>query len=341
MAKEQKPLSNEEASAFFQQMSMILQSGISPYEGIVIMYEDSTTKQAQDLLMPIKTSLEEGNSLYISLKESHIFSDYALEMVHIGEYTGNLEVVTKELSQFYEEEESTAREIRSAVSYPIVMIGIMICVVCILVIKVLPVFNQVYLQLGSEMTGLSRSLLHLGEGLSNYGLILGGIIVLAMITYGVLLHHGKIQPPWPKSLQEDVALARFASGLSLVISSGLDTDQSLQMLLPLISCPSIHQRIATCQDMTQRGVEFTEALQNAKIFSGLYTRMISIGFKTGCSDTVMKKIAGEYHRQVRSRTAHLVSLIEPTLVAILSLLVGIILLSVMLPLLGILTGMSL
>lgn len=341
MAKERKPLSNEEASAFFQQIAMILHSGISPYEGIVIMYEDAGTEPARDLLLPIRESLEQGNSLYTALKESRIFSDYALEMIHIGEYTGNLDTVTDELSRYYEEEDATAKEIRSAVSYPLVMIGIMVCVVSLLVIKVLPVFNQVYLQLGSEMTGISRSLLHLGEGLSSYGLLLGGIVVLAIVIYAMLLRRGKVQPPCPKSLREDIALARFANGLSLVLGSGLDTDQSLQMLLPLISCPSVHQRIAACQDMTRRGTEFTEALQSANVFSGLYARMISLGFKTGCSDTVMEKIARLYRQQVRSKTAHMVSLIEPTLVAVLSLLVGIILLSVMLPLLGILTGMSL
>ena len=143
-----------------------------------------------------------------------------------------------------------------------------------------------------------------------------------------------------KGLLEKIAAARFASGRSLALSSGLDTDQSLEMVSRLTDHPVMQEKIKTARDLIAEGTGFSEALSQANIFSGLYARMINIGFRTGAMDDVMRQIADQYDEEVNERITGIVSKLEPTLVAVLSVVVGMILLSVMLPLMGIMSSIG-
>lgn len=113
------------------------------------------------------------------------------------------------------------------------------------------------------------------------------------------------------------------------------------MLDELTEYEPMKEKIKACREMAENGTELTEALQNTGIFTGLYARLVSMGYRTGNTDKVMAQVARKYQERVNERTRRLIGLLEPTLVAVLSILVGIILLSVMLPLLGVLTGMNL
>ena len=125
-----------------------------------------------------------------------------------------------------------------------------------------------------------------------------------------------------------------------MLASGLDTDQSLDMVHKLIDNEFIQEKITACKGYINEGVGFAESMVKADIFTGIYARMISVGFKTGSVDTVMKKLAERYEEEVDSHIAGIISILEPTLVAVLSIIVGMILLSVMLPLMGIMSSIG-
>ncbi len=137
-----------------------------------------------------------------------------------------------------------------------------------------------------------------------------------------------------------MAVSKFAAGMSLTLGSGLNAIESLQMAEQLISHPVIKQRIQTCQNSMNDGIDFSEALSESGIFSGIYSKMASIGYKTGALDILMEKISIQYEDEINQRMNRLISILEPTLVAVLSVIVGLILLSVMLPLLGIMTNIG-
>lgn len=335
------PLSNLELFTFFQQMSMILQSGISPYEGILIMEEDAVVSSAKELFHQIGEELSLGSDVYTALSSSKVFPSYALRMVQIGEYTGTLDRVCTSLASYYHREDSIAREIRSAMTYPLIMIGIVLVIVGILITKVLPVFDRVYQQLGSEMTGSARALLHLGNSIRHYGLPAAGSMVILLIVYGILIFRKKLRIPFSRKFYEDLAVTRFAGGLSLILGSGLDYSDGLQMLLELSDYEPMTEKIRTCIQLTENGTDFTDALKESQIFEGLYSRMVSVGIRTGQSDEAIAQVAEKYQEQISLRTEHMIGVLEPTVVSVLAVLVGMILLSVMFPLLGVLTGMSL
>ena len=138
-----------------------------------------------------------------------------------------------------------------------------------------------------------------------------------------------------------MAVSKFSAGMALTLGSGLDVEQSLEMTLRLVEHPEISKRIESCLDMMKtEQLNFAQALSKTGIFTGIYARMISIGYKTGALDSLMEKIAATYEEEIDQRLARLISVLEPTLVVILSVIVGLILLSVMLPLLGIMSGIG-
>ena len=347
--KSQRLLSNAEIASFCSQTAMILNAGITPYEGMSILLQDTKDEKGKALVNTIIESLGQGETFYKALGETDVFPDYVLHMVELGEQSGNLDNVMQSLAAYYEHEDMIADSIRSAVRYPLIMIGMMLLVIYVLLTKVLPIFNQVFEQLGSEMSGVSASLLSLGNTLNRYGIVILAIIVVVFIVYflGFKTRKGKAfttnflnEFALTKGFYEKVAAGRFASGLAMTIASGLDTYSSLDLVSVIVEHKKTKEKIAVCKKCIEEGFNLSEALEKADIFSSLYSRMVAVGFRTGSIDHVMGKIAEDYEKDTEKKLSEIIATLEPTLVIILSVIVGLILLSVILPLMGIMTSIG-
>ena len=337
-----KTLTSNELSAFCSQIAMILKSGISLSEGLDIMYNDINDSEGRAILKLLRDEVEMGATLHIALDKAGNFPDYLVNMVEIGEASGRLDNVMESLTQYYEREEAISRTIRNAVSYPMVMIAMMLVVITILVVRVMPVFNEVYQGLGAQMTGFSLAVMNLGQALARHSLLVVGVVAILVVLF--IAFRRKIIS-WIKgsifrNLYAKIASGKFASAMSIMLASGLDTDKSLEMVHKLVDTPSIQEKIAQCQRKIAEGENFADALVQVEMFSGVYARMVSVAFKTGQVDTVMEKLAARYEEETNTRLNNMISIIEPTLVAILSVIVGAVLLSVMLPLMGIMAAIG-
>jgi len=342
-------LSPNEISAFCAQITMILHSGISIGEGIGIMVEDMKNPQGKEILQVVHKHVDAGYPLFKALAACEKFPKYVVDMTEVGEATGKLENVMGSLVAYYEREESIAKSIRSAVTYPLIMIVMMLLVITVLVVKVMPIFNAVFLGLGAQMSGFSQSVLLLGELVGEYSFAIIGVIAAVILIFVFMratsggrtaLENAKASFFLTRGLSANIASGRFASAMALMLASGLDTDQSLEMVYRLVDNPPVRKKIARCQELLAEGVPFSDALVKAGIFSGVYARMVTVAFKTGSLDSVMAKLAARYEDEVDTKISSIISIVEPTLVAILSIIVGMILLSVMLPLMGIMSSIG-
>lgn len=344
-----KSLSNEELMSFCSQLAMILHAGISSIEGISIMREDLPDGEGKKILDTLYDQMEQTGNLSESMKSTGVFPEYVCSMTEIGEQTGRLDEVMDGLALHYERERDLMDTIKSALFYPAVMLGMLTVVILILVVRVMPVFHQVLQQLGGGLTGVSAGILQLGILLSRYSMVFVVLLILLVADIIWLAVTEKGRSAFRKWMEnsvfmgktaEKIACSRVAEGLSLCIFSGLDLDQSLEMTEKLITQESMKQRIDQCCSLMMEGEGFDQALMKSGIFSGLYSKMISVGIRTGSVDQVMSKIAGEYGEEVVQSLQRKVSVIEPTLVAVLSVLVGLILISVMLPLMNIMSNLG-
>ena len=334
-----KPLSNPELSSFSSQLSLILRSGISALEGISIMLEDASSEEEKAILNALSENLQETGSLNEALEQTQLFPAYMIRMTRIGEETGTLDDVMAALGDHYAREDTIARTIRSAVTYPMIIISMMIVVILVLIIKVMPIFNQVFIQLGSEMSGFSRVLMDLGNTINRYSVVF--IAVLAVIVIGFFAYNHTAKGaaflrglgshiPAIRRMHHDIASCRFASGMA--------PEECLSLVRELNDDEAFQKELTKCEQLLENGTDFTAALHQTGIFTGVYARMASIGFKTGSLDQVMSDIAELYQEDLDNRMSNTLSILEPTLVIALSLVVGFILLSVMLPLVGIMSS---
>ena len=335
-------LNNRELFQFCEQFSIILRSGMSAIEGLAILNDDSQTERGKEILTFLYKDMEESGSLAHAMEQSGAFPASAAAYVRTGEETGCLDEVMKGLSAFY------AKEIQSAVAYPLVMLGMMTAVIVILLVKVLPVFRQVFRQLGLEISGISGALLGIGETLSRYSTAFL-VLLAAMIGFILfLVLHPKGQElirkivcrfPGMKEIPVNLDYSRLCQCISLGIRSGLSPELCVELAGAVVTQTEIREKLASIQKQLAEGYGFTEAITESGLFKAMELRLISLGFQAGASDEVMEKLAEQYEEKSTDSVSQIVSILEPTIVIVLSILVGLVLLSVMMPLLGLLSEM--
>lgn len=341
MSYKHKTLSESEISAFCQQIGMVIKAGLPTYYGISILRDEASDEFTRNFLDEIYEPMETGVTLGEALANTHAFPTYMVDMIRLGEATGRLEEVLDSLSTYYQREADIKAGIRHAVTYPLIMTIMMLVVIVVIITQVVPVFSQIYEQLGSGLTGSALMLMQLSNFLNQYMLsFILAIVVLAIATFlffrtplGKVLFQGR-------GLSMSIAASRFANCMYLALSSGLDTDRSLEMAEKLIDNPYMLEKINQCKKHIRNGEPFIKSLLLSGIFSKMYASLMTIGFKTGSMDDIMQQISISYEDETDEKLRHFISILEPTLIVILSFFIGLILISFLLPLLGIMSSIG-
>lgn len=337
----------EEVSAFCDQIGLMLASGMMLHDGVEALSENYRDTRDYDTFKAMAQSVEEDGSLYRALKESGRFPAYMVEMTGIGERTGKLEQVINGMSDFYLRESRIKSAVSGAVTYPIVL-GIMLAgVVAVLITRVLPVFDQVLSGMGMDMTASGNSLLAFGMGMGRAVLIVVGALVIAALVLLALMRTRwkpavlrlirRVFPPINR-LNRHMAAARFASVMAMMMQSGFPMDEAMRITPAVMSDEDARDKLIKMQAEMDEGVSFPDAIDHCGLFDKLHSRMIRMGHLAGQIDTVMRKVADIYEEEVDTLISSLISVIEPVLVALLSVVIGAILLSVMLPMAGVITS---
>jgi type IV pilus assembly protein PilC len=320
---------------------MVIQSGLPTYYGISILRDEAPDEPTAELLSQIYEPMEDGGTLHAALKETGIFPEYMVHMVELGEKTGRLEEVLISLSNYYSREAQIRESVKNAVTYPLIMTFMMLAVIVVMISKVVPVFSQIYEELGSGLTGVALTLFNVSSLLNRYMIVLVVIFVVVIVAVFVVYRTGIGHILFMgKGLAMTIASSRFANCMYLALSSGLDTDQGLELAAELVNNPYMQSHIAKCRENIREGVSFDRALLDSGIFSQMYASWIAIGYKTGGMDGVMHRICTAYEEETEGKLARLISVIEPTLIIILCFFIGLILISFLLPLLGIMSSIG-
>lgn len=334
-------------SSLCMELSLILKAGIRIGDGFDMLAADESDRFAKSVLKSVKKELDNGGSVRIAMAATNAFPAYMTDMVEIGEKTGRLEGVFSALSQYYDVRERISKSVKNAVLYPAVLLFMLLAVGTVLITWVLPIFGDVYTRLGGRMSGLAGALMSLGRGLYDYrvaaflivaGIGLGALIVSRIPAAARAIRGFAAGCILGSSAEKAIGRAGFASAMALAVSSGLDTSEAIRLAGKLISDKALSRKISACGYSVKKGRPFGEALAQAGIFTPLQARMVTIGFRTGSADTVMAEIARRCEEEAAERIESALSRIEPTLVIIMSVFVGAILISVMLPLMTIMSA---
>lgn len=181
--KAKRTLTQAEIASFCSQTAMLIQAGITPVESMSIMLSDMKNDQGREILQGIWDVCKKGTSFHEALESVGVFPDYCLRLIALGEESGKLDSCLQSLAVYYEKEENIRKNIKQAVSYPLIMIIMMFVVIYVLMSRVLPIFSQVFAELGSDMGGLASSLMNMGNTLNRYSGVLLGFICLLLVLY--------------------------------------------------------------------------------------------------------------------------------------------------------------
>jgi type IV pilus assembly protein PilC len=351
MAKTDKkpPFSGRELSIFCSQLALMLRSGIQLHEGLETLRDDGTDSARQaEVLTNLSKKLRTGMNLRDAFGEAGVFPQYMIGMIEVGERSGSLDVVMESLAEYYDRDDRLRQDIYSAVTYPLLLLGMIAAVIVVLVVRVLPIFQQVFNDLGATLTGPAGFFLDVGMNASRWAM---GLVVVLVVIVGLLLLYAKMgggskllqlaeKIPAIGNLSRKIAAGRFASALSLMLSSGYDARPALDIIGELITNRDMKARLDKLKADIDSGETIGNAIRNAEIFQGLYGRMISVGYKTGSIDGVTKEVAEHYEEDVSVSLGNLIAVLEPTLVICFTVVIGVILVSVMLPLMGLMGSMG-
>ncbi len=242
------------------------------------------------------------------------------------------------------------RKLRSALLYPAVMLVLMLVVIGVLLVKVLPIFDEVYASLGGRLTGVAGGLLALGRLLDKAMPVLWVLLALAVVLLAAFAavesFRDKILARWQKSrgdrgIARKLNNARLAQALAMGMASGLPTEESLSLAAGLMSdAPAAKARCEDCLSRLERGSSLAEALKGSQVMPAAQCRLLELAQRSGAGDSAMEKIAADLSEESEYALEEAVSRVEPALVLVCSVLVGLILLSVMLPLMHIMAAIG-
>ena len=253
------------------------------------------------------------------------------------------------LAAYYEKEWGLMLSIKNALTYPAVMVFMLLTVLFVLFTRVMPVFEGVYEQLGAQLSPVSRSAIRLGGIFSGAALALSGLLaVLAGAVYVASLFGHKFHAVEQMinfvKRRSKVALAvanrRFTAVLALTLKSGMELEKGMELAAELVENSRVREQIEECAKDLELGVSYYDAMKKTGLFGGFHIQMIKVGTRSGRLDSVMEEISSDYEQEADTSIDNMIARFEPTMVAVLAVAVGLVLLSVMLPLAGVLSAIG-
>jgi Type II secretory pathway, component PulF len=343
-------LTNETIADLCSALQYQIHAGISSAAALDNIVEDTDDGHYRDIVKPMAEQADEGENLSAVFRNAGCFPDYIPDMIEAGEKTGKIEEALSSIATGCESRASLDRKMKSALLYPSILLLIMLVVIAVLLIYVLPIFDDVYSQLGSGLTGLAAGLLGLGKSLSHISPVLIAlfaiiVIFLALFASSASFRERMLNAWWKsrgeKGVSGKLGRARFAQILSMCMSSGLSVEDAIESASKMLSeFPSAVEKSKNCLDSLNNGLTLSAALGENDLLPKSQCRLLDAGIRSGSGELAMEQIAARMTEDGDSALEESISKIEPSIVIISSVLVGLILLAVMLPLINIMSAIG-
>lgn len=331
------------------ELAMLLDAGLTLSDSVQILQDDEPGKDGKALMQALFDSVSKGETFTEALRSCGNFPRYMVHMIEIGERTGRLVETLKALSEYYDRQVRLAVTIKNSVLYPAILLVLMVVVVLILIVMVLPMFNDVFNRLGLPMSSPAVALMNfggwLGDAAAVIAAVVGAIIIIALLSWAIPAVRNVFKKLFASIFGNvgvfgKISSSRFVYAMTLAMASGLETNDAIELAAGIGGgSKAVDEKHKKCMKMLQSGSTLSDALTKSGVLSLQDGKMLSIGSRSGKSDAAMAEIARRSDLDVQDHIDRVVGRIEPTLVIISSVVVGVILISVMLPLIGIMSSL--
>ena len=317
---------------FCRQFSTMIDAGLPIIQCLDILHSQQEKPTFKKMLKSIKENVESGSTLAEALKAypKH-FDDLFVNMVHAGEMGGILDTILRRLSAYMEKAANLKRKVKGAMTYPIVTLLIAIVVLAVILIFVIPVFEEMFSDFGSALPAPTK----LVVAMSNFAKANFGYVFIALILFGfafrrfyrtekgrVLVDRTVLRLPVFGDLLRKVAVAKFTRTLGTMLSSGVAILEALDIVGKTAGNKTIEAALYKTRSGISEGRTMADPLAESGVFPSMVCQMISVGEATGALDAMLGKIADFYDEEVDQAVENLTALIEPFMLVFLGVTIG-------------------
>lgn len=346
-----RQLSSMATSIFCENLAMMFGAGIPSDEAMELLAEGSDEDLFHDAVHDISALMGQGMNLGEAIRESGRLPDYAATAIGIGETAGRTEQTLRSLATFYDELDGVEQRMRSALVYPTALLFLMAAILAVMLFAVLPTFTSVYQSLAGGVSTSSYGYITTATVIIWVALVVTLLLAVVSTVAAVAMNrsNGLLSSrtmrimwrlPFLRRELDSLVRARFAGVLSTLISSGLNADEAFHRAYETVETPAFAACCKRCMDRMVAGESLAHAAYAESLFEPLYARMLIAAAKTGQIDGVLGNLSALYYEDARTGIDGVIDAIEPTLAGFLAVAVGLSLLAIMLPLIGIMGGIG-
>jgi type IV pilus assembly protein PilC len=337
-----KSITPKDIAVFSRQLATMMSAGVPLVQAFDIVGRGHDNPAMQDLLMDIKANIEGGNSLAESLgKHPLYFDELFVNLVHAGEQAGVLETLLHKIAQYKEKTESLKGKIKKALFYPTAVVVVAVIVTAILLLFVVPTFEDLFKSFGAELPAFTQMVINLSRWLRDYWYYLFGALIAAGFTFFYFKRRSRklnhfldrmlLQIPVIGEILHKAAVARFARTLSTMSAAGVPLVEALHSVAGATGNIIYSDATLKMREEVATGMQLQMSMRQANLFPNMVVQMVAIGEESGSLDSMLTKVADFYEEEVDNMVDALSSLLEPMILAFLGVVVGGLVIAMYLP----------
>ncbi|TGD56858.1 type II secretion system F family protein [Flavobacterium humi] len=335
-----KKLSDKKKEIFYRELGMLLKSGVDFKKALEIISKQSSHNFEKQIIIQIKDKVIEGRSIYESMRETKQFSAYEYYSVQIGEETRKLEEVLSELQKYFNRKIQMKRQIVSVLTYPAIVMMVTVLVLYFMLNKVVPMFSSVFRQFGSELPKSTQVIIrisnHSGAIFGVLFALLAGLFVLHAAlkdkpAYRAFTSRMVLRIPYFGNLVQKIYISRFCQSMKLLITSKTTLINSLSLTAKMIGFYPIEMAIEEIKDDITKGLSLHESLRKHHVFENKMVSMVEVAEQVNQLDTMFDRLTEQYNEEISHQTKMIGVILEPMIIIIIGLIVGVIMVSMYAP----------
>ncbi len=318
---------------FSRQLATMLAAGIPLVQAFEIVGNGHENAGMQKLILAIKSDVEGGSALAEALaKHPLYFDDLFVNLVESGEQAGALETLLDKIATYKEKTEAIKKKIKKALTYPAAVLVVAFVVTIILLVFVIPAFEDLFQGFGADLPAFTRLVIDLSEFVRNQGWILAGLGIMAVWSFLYFKKRSRpmrhfldrmaLKTPIIGPILQKAAIARYARTLSTMFAAGVPLVEALESVAGATGNIVYETGVLQMKDEVATGQRLQQAMENTDLFPNMVIQMIAVGEESGSLDEMSAKVADFYEEDVDNAVDNLSSLLEPMIMAILGILVG-------------------
>ena len=324
-----------------RQFSTMLSAGISIVSCLDILAKQMENKTLKKAIFEVYQDVQKGQTLSLAMKKHEkVFPILLINMVEVGEISGNLDLLTKRMASYFENQSKIQNKIKNALIYPTVLSIVTLLVVIFLFTMVMPTFVEMFKSNQLLLPFSTRLMLVISNWVINYWhiffifsiVLIGSIKYFAKTDKGILLIDSLIiKIPIIKRLAINTIISKFSRIMSILLSSGMPLFQAMDVAIKVVDNKVVSNKLKEIKEDIRIGKTLSEAIKNADIFHAMVYSMIKVGEESGALDELLYKIADYYDDEIEYTMERITALIEPILIIFIAIIIGFIVVSITMP----------